>query len=190
MLNGWLTTLIDNLNDQLTDFTQIGTPGPDFLPGPGAALFWRVPLLLSPIGHARHDTISTNFYCPLSVILNSILDFLSSWPQYFLDWSFSSHASLPLALIWANSSASGGFQLYRFKSLATWRLLVLSLGFLFFGKEGLNLQVVLGMVLAVLGMIWYGNASAKPGGKEGRSILPVRSEKHKGDSEEKVGAEK
>jgi hypothetical protein len=69
-------------------------------------------------------------------------------------------------------------------------VLVLSLGFLFFGKEGLNLQVVLGMVLAVLGMIWYGNASAKPGGKERCSILPVRSEKHKGDSDEKVGAEK
>jgi hypothetical protein len=67
---------------------------------------------------------------------------------------------------------------------------LLSLGFLFFGKEGLNLQVVLGMVVAVLGMIWYGNASAKPGGKERRSILPVRSDKHKGDSEEKVAAEK
>jgi drug/metabolite transporter (DMT)-like permease len=69
-------------------------------------------------------------------------------------------------------------------------VLVLSLGFLFFGKEGLNLQVVLGMVLAVLGMIWYGNASAKPGGKERRSILPVRSASLKGSSEEKAGAEK
>jgi hypothetical protein len=69
-------------------------------------------------------------------------------------------------------------------------VLVLSLGFLFFSKEDLNLQVVLGMVLAVLGMIWYGNASAKPGGKERRSVLPVRSEKHRGDSEEKVGCEK
>jgi solute carrier family 35 protein E3 len=69
-------------------------------------------------------------------------------------------------------------------------VLVLSLGFLFFGKEGLNLQVVLGMVLAVLGMIWYGNASAKPGGKERRSILPVRSTSLKGSSEETDGAEK
>ncbi|CAL4942336.1 unnamed protein product [Urochloa decumbens] len=69
-------------------------------------------------------------------------------------------------------------------------VLVLSLGFLFFGKEGLNLQVVLGMVLAVLGMIWYGNASAKPGGKERRSLLPVRSASLKGSSEEKAGAEK
>ncbi|OQU78647.1 UDP-rhamnose/UDP-galactose transporter 4 isoform X2 [Sorghum bicolor] len=69
-------------------------------------------------------------------------------------------------------------------------VLVLSLGFLFFGKEGLNLQVVIGMVLAVLGMIWYGNASAKPGGKERRSVLPVRSASLKGSSEEKDGAEK
>ncbi|XP_059631535.1 UDP-rhamnose/UDP-galactose transporter 6-like isoform X2 [Cornus florida] len=48
-------------------------------------------------------------------------------------------------------------------------ILVLILGFLFFGKEGLNLQVVLGMVVAIVGMIWYGNASSKPGGKERRS---------------------
>jgi drug/metabolite transporter (DMT)-like permease len=60
-------------------------------------------------------------------------------------------------------------------------VLVLSLGFLFFGKEGLNVQVILGMLLAVLGMIWYGNTSAKPGGKEQRSIHSVRSEKHKGN---------
>ncbi|KAI8004299.1 UDP-rhamnose/UDP-galactose transporter 5 [Camellia lanceoleosa] len=48
-------------------------------------------------------------------------------------------------------------------------ILVLILGFLFFGKEGLNLQVVIGMFIAVLGMVWYGNASSKPGGKERRS---------------------
>lgn len=45
-------------------------------------------------------------------------------------------------------------------------ILVLILGFIFFGKEGLNLHVVLGMAIAILGMIWYGNASSKPGGKE------------------------
>ncbi|MQL85826.1 hypothetical protein Taro_018360 [Colocasia esculenta] len=48
-------------------------------------------------------------------------------------------------------------------------ILVLVLGFMFFGKEGLNLHVVMGMILAVAGMIWYGNASSKPGGKERRS---------------------
>uniref|UniRef100_A0A0E0J6V6 Sugar phosphate transporter domain-containing protein n=2 Tax=Oryza nivara TaxID=4536 RepID=A0A0E0J6V6_ORYNI len=69
-------------------------------------------------------------------------------------------------------------------------VLVLSLGFLFFGKEGLNFQVVLGMILAVVGMIWYGNASAKPGGKERRSVLPVRSEKPNGALDEKDGSEK
>ncbi|OWM82279.1 UDP-rhamnose/UDP-galactose transporter 6 [Punica granatum] len=72
-------------------------------------------------------------------------------------------------------------------------ILVLILGFLFFGKEGLNLQVVLGMLVAVAGMVWYGNASSKPGGKERLSYSPTSKlgEKHDGllestDSEEKV----
>ncbi|KAK7247512.1 hypothetical protein RIF29_42395 [Crotalaria pallida] len=69
-------------------------------------------------------------------------------------------------------------------------ILVLILGFIFFGKEGLNLQVVLGMIIAIAGMIWYGNASSKPAGKERRNpsipttkvqdhstvLLPVSSE--------------
>ncbi|KAJ3681043.1 hypothetical protein LUZ60_015532 [Juncus effusus] len=56
-------------------------------------------------------------------------------------------------------------------------IFVLILGFLFFGKEGLNLQVVLGMLIAIIGMVWYGNASSKPGGKERRAhySLPDRS---------------
>ncbi|KAL8143417.1 hypothetical protein V2J09_016449 [Rumex salicifolius] len=45
-------------------------------------------------------------------------------------------------------------------------IFVLILGFFLFGKEGLNLHVVAGMGIAILGMIWYGNASSKPGGKE------------------------
>ncbi|KAF3793875.1 UDP-galactose transporter 2 [Nymphaea thermarum] len=69
-------------------------------------------------------------------------------------------------------------------------ILVLFLGFLFFGREGLNLQVVLGMVLAVVGMIWYGNASSKPGGKERRnySLTVDKSQKHAGSEhgDEKV----
>ncbi|BAU02022.1 hypothetical protein LR48_Vigan10g136700 [Vigna angularis] len=47
-------------------------------------------------------------------------------------------------------------------------ILVLIMGFFFFGKENLNLQVVFGMFIAIVGMIWYGNASSKPGGKERR----------------------
>ena len=59
-------------------------------------------------------------------------------------------------------------------------ILVLILGFIFFGKEGLNLQVVLGMAIAVIGMVWYGNASSKPGGKERRSLSmsSIRQQKH------------
>ncbi|KAF9612222.1 hypothetical protein IFM89_038644 [Coptis chinensis] len=53
-------------------------------------------------------------------------------------------------------------------------ILVLILGFFFFGKEGLNIQVVLGMIIAVMGMIWYGKASSRPGGKERRShTIPI-----------------
>lgn len=48
-------------------------------------------------------------------------------------------------------------------------ILVLILGFFFFGKEGLNVHVVVGMLIAVVGMMWYGIASSKPGGKERRS---------------------
>lgn len=65
-------------------------------------------------------------------------------------------------------------------------ILVLILGFFFFGKEGLNLHVIIGMIVAVVGMIWYGNASSKPGGKERRSshTLPTsRQQKHSGLSE-------
>ncbi|KAL7127854.1 hypothetical protein ABFS83_14G278800 [Erythranthe nasuta] len=63
-------------------------------------------------------------------------------------------------------------------------ILVLILGFLFFGKEGLNIQVVIGMIIAVIGMMWYGNASSKPGGKERRShsIPKSTQQKHDGDS--------
>lgn len=71
-------------------------------------------------------------------------------------------------------------------------ILVLVLGFIFFGKEGLNLHVVLGMIIAVAGMIWYGNASSKPGGKERRSYsTPTnKSQKHGGSSESSLLDEK
>ncbi|ONK76908.1 uncharacterized protein A4U43_C02F1140 [Asparagus officinalis] len=59
-------------------------------------------------------------------------------------------------------------------------ILVLVLGFFLFGRAGMNIHVVVGMILAVVGMIWYGNASSKPGGKERRSYsLPTdRSQRH------------
>ncbi|KAJ7956933.1 UDP-galactose transporter 2-like [Quillaja saponaria] len=61
-------------------------------------------------------------------------------------------------------------------------ILVLILGFIFFGKEGINLHVVIGMIIAILGMVWYGNASSKPGGKERRSysVISSKSQKHDG----------
>ncbi|KAL3524701.1 hypothetical protein ACH5RR_013073 [Cinchona calisaya] len=61
----------------------------------------------------------------------------------------------------------GRFTVVSFQVLGHMKtVLVLILGFLFFGKEGLNLHVVLGMIIAIIGMIWYGNASSLPGGKE------------------------
>uniref|UniRef100_A0A2P2J3J3 Sugar phosphate transporter domain-containing protein n=2 Tax=Rhizophora mucronata TaxID=61149 RepID=A0A2P2J3J3_RHIMU len=64
-------------------------------------------------------------------------------------------------------------------------ILVLIMGFLFFGKDGLNLHVVFGMIIAVVGMIWYGNASSKPGGKERRSLsLPTSRQQKYGSLSE------
>ncbi|XP_047341007.1 UDP-rhamnose/UDP-galactose transporter 6-like [Impatiens glandulifera] len=64
-------------------------------------------------------------------------------------------------------------------------IIVLILGFLLFGKEGLTVQVVFGMVIAVVGMIWYGNASSKPGGKERKShSMSTRQQKKQHDSSE------
>lgn len=60
-------------------------------------------------------------------------------------------------------------------------IFVLTLGFLFFGKEGLNLHVIVGMMVAIVGMIWYSHASSQPGGKERRP--PPSSNK----PEEEVG---
>lgn len=54
-------------------------------------------------------------------------------------------------------------------------VLVLFLGFIFFGKEGFSPQVILGMVVAIFGMIWYGNASSKPGGKERVTVVSPES---------------
>ncbi|KAK4787014.1 hypothetical protein SAY86_010847 [Trapa natans] len=51
-------------------------------------------------------------------------------------------------------------------------ILVLILGFIFFSKEGLNLQVVLGIIGVVAGMISYENASSKPRDKERLSYSP------------------
>ncbi|KAJ0803499.1 hypothetical protein HanLR1_Chr00c1813g0821531 [Helianthus annuus] len=51
-----------------------------------------------------------------------------------------------------------------------------------FGREGLNFHVVLGMIIAILGMVWYGNASSKPGGKERRSYSLPKTSQPKKDS--------
>eukprot|EP00243_Klebsormidium_subtile_P003863 TRINITY_DN17494_c0_g1_i1.p1 TRINITY_DN17494_c0_g1~~TRINITY_DN17494_c0_g1_i1.p1 ORF type:complete len:341 (+),score=92.84 TRINITY_DN17494_c0_g1_i1:253-1275(+) len=47
-------------------------------------------------------------------------------------------------------------------------ILVLILGFLFF-NDSTSTQKILGMTLAICGMVWYGNATSKPGAK---TVLP------------------
>ncbi|XP_076900551.1 UDP-rhamnose/UDP-galactose transporter 6-like [Bidens hawaiensis] len=65
-------------------------------------------------------------------------------------------------------------------------ILVLILGFIFFGREGLNLHVVVGMIIAIVGMIWYGNASSKPGGKERHAHLLPKTSHQTSTAGEKV----
>ncbi|XP_076947840.1 UDP-rhamnose/UDP-galactose transporter 6-like [Bidens hawaiensis] len=65
-------------------------------------------------------------------------------------------------------------------------ILVLILGFIFFGREGLNLHVVVGMIIAIVGMIWYGNASLKPGGKERHAHLLPKTSHQTSSAGEKV----
>lgn len=64
-------------------------------------------------------------------------------------------------------------------------ILVLILGFIFFGREGLNFHVVVGMIIAVVGMIWYGNASSKPGGKERHNHLLPKTNQQASDTSDK-----
>ncbi|KMT09257.1 hypothetical protein BVRB_6g133560 [Beta vulgaris subsp. vulgaris] len=65
-------------------------------------------------------------------------------------------------------------------------IFVLVMGFAFFGKDGLNWHVVLGMIIAIFGMMWYGNASSKPGGKERWS--PPVSDAESQDLDKLLGA--
>ncbi len=49
------------------------------------------------------------------------------------------------------------------------------------------MQVVMGMLLAVCGMVWYGNASSKPGGKEKRAYSLVSDKVPKSIDDEELG---
>ncbi|CAL5031156.1 unnamed protein product [Urochloa decumbens] len=60
-------------------------------------------------------------------------------------------------------------------------ILVLTMGFVLFGREGLNVHVAFGMILAVVGMVWYNHASSRPGGKERRDYQePVKEDIEQG----------
>jgi drug/metabolite transporter (DMT)-like permease len=120
-----------------------------------------------------------SFCCWQDNDLTSLTNTTHSRLTYFLFFQFFIVLSCIIA-VGTNLSqfiCIGRFTAVSFQVLGHMKtILVLTLGFLFFGKEGLNFHVALGMALAVVGMIWYGNASSKPGGKE-RPIYSAPSEK-------------
>lgn len=115
------------------------------------------------------------------VMLNSYFFPNTKISQFFLVQTFLSLSCI--IAIGTNLSqfiCIGRFTAVSFQVLGHMKtILVLILGFLFFGKEGLNIQVVIGMLIAIVGMVWYGNASSKPGGKERRSHSMSRSSQQK-----------
>eukprot|EP00850_Spirogloea_muscicola_P020648 SM000222S06989 [mRNA] locus=s222:189013:191038:- [translate_table: standard] len=115
------------------------------------------------------------------VLCGPVLDFFLSGVRVDrYDYDFVSVSFIVLSCVIAVGTnlsqfiCIGRFTAVSFQVLGHMKtVLVLVLGFLFFGKEGLNVQTVLGMGLAVLGMVWYGNVSAKPGGKERSPPTPA-----------------
>ena len=115
---------------------------------------------------------------PMPLLINASLCFL----QLFITLS----CTIAVGTNLSQFICIGRFTAVSFQVLGHMKtILVLILGFIFFGKEGLNLHVVLGMIIAIMGMIWYGNASSKPGGKERHSysIPSSKTQKHNGLSE-------
>lgn len=121
------------------------------------------------------------------LLIGPFLDYLlTNKKVYAFDFNIASAMFLSLSCIIAIGTnlsqfiCIGRFTAVSFQVLGHMKtILVLILGFLFFGKEGLNIQVVIGMLIAIVGMVWYGNASSKPGGKERRSHSMSRSSQQK-----------
>ncbi|KAL1831235.1 hypothetical protein DCAR_0101206 [Daucus carota subsp. sativus] len=121
------------------------------------------------------------------LLIGPFLDYLLTDKKvYEFDFNMASATFLSLSCIIAIGTnlsqfiCIGRFTAVSFQVLGHMKtILVLILGFLFFGKEGLNIQVVIGMLIAIVGMVWYGNASSKPGGKERRSHSMSRSSQQK-----------
>ncbi|CAI5996933.1 unnamed protein product [Closterium sp. NIES-64] len=68
----------------------------------------------------------------------------------------------------------GRFTALTFQGLGHMKTLsVLVLGYALFGLDGLNAPVLMGMLLSIMGMVWYGNASSRPGGKEKVPVAPT-----------------
>ncbi|GAB4847691.1 UDP-rhamnose/UDP-galactose transporter 6 [Ancistrocladus abbreviatus] len=119
------------------------------------------------------------------LIVGPLLDlWLTNKRVYAYDYTFASVFFIVLSCIIAIGTnlsqfiCIGRFSAVTFQVLGHMKtILVLVLGFVFFGREGVNLHVVMGMAIAILGMVWYGNASSKPGGKEHWASPPVTNSK-------------
>lgn len=117
--------------------------------------------------------------------------FNSTFSSFFFQFFIILSCSIAVGTNLSQFICIGRFTAVSFQVLGHMKtILVLILGFIFFGKEGLNLHVVLGMILAVVGMIWYGSASSKPGGKERRSYSLPTVHKHRTPSGEEELDEK
>ncbi|CAK9234451.1 unnamed protein product [Sphagnum jensenii] len=130
------------------------------------------------------------------IVLGPLIDYwLSGLRVDLFDYSLPSVFFIVLSCIIAVGTnlsqfiCIGRFSAVSFQVLGHMKtVLVLIMGFFLFGKQGLNIQVVLGMLLAICGMIWYGNASSKPGGKEKRAYSLVSDRVSKaGAADEELG---
>ncbi|CAI5465533.1 unnamed protein product [Closterium sp. Yama58-4] len=115
------------------------------------------------------------------VLLGPLIDWLLSGARVdSYDFSVPSVLCIGLSCLIAvavNASqfiCIGRFTALTFQGLGHMKTLsVLVLGYAIFGLDGLNASVLMGMLLSIMGMVWYGNASSRPGGKEKVPVAPT-----------------
>ncbi|CAI5509441.1 unnamed protein product [Closterium sp. Naga37s-1] len=115
------------------------------------------------------------------VLLGPLIDWLLSGARVdSYDFSVPSVLCIGLSCLIAvavNASqfiCIGRFTALTFQGLGHMKTLsVLVLGYALFGLDGLNAPVLMGMLLSIMGMVWYGNASSRPGGKEKVPVAPT-----------------
>ncbi|GJP48835.1 hypothetical protein CLOM_g8115 [Closterium sp. NIES-68] len=115
------------------------------------------------------------------ILLGPLIDWLLSGARFdSYDFSVPSVLCIGLSCLIAvavNASqfiCIGRFTAVTFQGLGHMKTIcVLVLGYALFGLDGLSAPVVIGMLLSIMGMVWYGNASSRPGGKEKLPVAPT-----------------